>query len=441
MSKNQEKNSVLPKDQEVVISIRNAVKRFRLYNNPITGPIRDMLRRNSHEGEYYRDFVAVNDVSFDVRRGEVVGLLGANGSGKTTLLKMVAGLLTVDSGSISVKGKITALLALGIGIHPEFTGAENIYYNGILLGMSPNEIKRKTPEIIEFSELREFIEQPFRTYSSGMKARLLFAISMAIEPDILIVDEALATGDTYFVQKCSQRIREICESGATILFVSHNVIQIRDLCDRVILMDHGKVVDAGNPDDMIARYQRDVFSRVAGDVTALEKANNKFIMSGGDGRVRLTDAKFTCSRTAGSQSFYTGDSVDLILSVESELDLNVPVHLFVGFEHHVSKRFVGEVDTKYYIDGETNKVSGKNLMLDSISKIKVSFKSLLLLNNKYSLRIMFYDGQGDVFCDYRGILPFLAAREAHALSIDGPVFWQPVTFEMLEPESSKGRHE
>ncbi len=428
-------------DDNVAISIRNAVKRFRLYDNPITGPIRDLFSKNDSRGRYYRDFFAVDDVSFDVRRGEVVGLLGANGSGKTTLLKMIAGLLTVDDGEISVKGKITALLALGIGVHPEFTGAENIYYNGILLGMTPSEIRRKTPEIIEFSELSDFIEQPFRTYSSGMKARLLFAISMAIEPDILIVDEALATGDTYFVQKCSQRIRQICESGATILFVSHNVIQIRDLCDRVLLMDHGKVINSGLPEDMISIYQRSIFSRMAGDTALIEKANYKFVMSDGSGQVRLVGARFSDSRTSENQSFFTGDSVELFLKVESELQKNTPVNLHIGIENHLSKRFVSEIDTKYYIDGETGSVRESKIILDRESTVKVSINSLILLNNKYSLRIIFYDDSGTPYCDYRGVLPFFAAREAHALSIDGPVCWQPVNFEVVDSNDAEGANE
>lgn len=424
--------------EEVAITVRNAVKRFRLYDNPITGPIRDLLYKKKAQGDYFRDFLAVNDVSFDVRRGEVVGLLGPNGSGKTTLLKMIAGLLAVDEGAITVKGKITALLALGIGIHPEFTGAENIYYNGILLGMTPEEIKKKTPEIIEFSELGDFIEQPFRTYSSGMKARLLFAISMAIEPDVLIVDEALATGDTYFVQKCSQRIREICESGATILFVSHNVIQIRDLCDRVLLMDHGKIIDSGDPEKMIAKYQRHMFSKMVGSAHQLERANNTFAMSDGDGSVRLMDAKFTHSRTEGRQSFYTGDEVELLLDVESDLPPDTPINFFIGFEHHVSKRFVSEIDTHYFVSGDTGKVESCSLRLLSRSTLKVRISPLLLLNNRYSLRIMFYNDLGTPYCDYRGILPFYASREAHALSTDGPICWQPVTFEVVENTSEEG---
>ena len=185
---------------DIAIKVSNVTKRFKLYHNIVTGPIKETLfywkRRN-----YYRDFLAVKGVSFEVKKGEVIGIIGPNGAGKSTLLKMVAGLLPVDGGEIKVQGRITALLALGVGIHPEFTGKENIFYGGMLLGLSKKEVLSKMNDIIEFSELGEFINQPFRTYSSGMKARLLFSTSMSISPDILIVDEALATGDSYFVQK------------------------------------------------------------------------------------------------------------------------------------------------------------------------------------------------------------------------------------------------
>ena len=192
-----------PAAGDIAIDIRNASKRFKLYHNMVLGPLKDLILF-WRKGSYYREFRAVDDVSFQVRRGEVVGIVGPNGAGKTTLLKMIAGLLPIDSGSITVRGRVNALLALGVGVHPEFTGRENIFYGALMLGMKAAEIEAKMDSIVEFAELGEFIEQPFRTYSSGMRSRLLFSISMSIEPDILIVDEALATGDAYFVQKCGE---------------------------------------------------------------------------------------------------------------------------------------------------------------------------------------------------------------------------------------------
>src|SRR5579872_2967303 len=174
---------------DIAIDVSHVSKRFKLYHNVVLGPLKERLFFWKQK-DLYREYLAVDDVSFSIKRGEIVGIIGPNGAGKTTLLKMIAGLLPVNEGSISVKGKVTALLALGVGVHPEFSGRENIFFNGLLLGMSPEEIHGKTESIIEFSEIGQFIDQPFRTYSSGMKARLLFAISMSVDPDIMIVDEA-----------------------------------------------------------------------------------------------------------------------------------------------------------------------------------------------------------------------------------------------------------
>jgi ABC-type polysaccharide/polyol phosphate transport system ATPase subunit len=240
---------------DVAISVEHVSKRFKLYHNLITGPIKEHLFFwKAHQ--YYQEFMAVRDVSLEVKRGEVVGIIGPNGAGKTTLLKMVAGLLPVESGRIRVKGKITALLALGVGVHYEFTGRENIFYGGMLLGMSKREVLRKMEAIIEFAELAKFIDHPYRTYSSGMRTRLLFSISMSIDPDILIVDEALATGDSQFVNKCMGRIREICRGGATILFVSHNLYQIQQLCNRALFLSEGRVMAEGSPAEAITAYNR-----------------------------------------------------------------------------------------------------------------------------------------------------------------------------------------
>src|SRR4030043_2468986 len=224
--------------KDIAISAQKVSKRFKLYKDIIMDPIKEHLLFWRKE-DFYHEFLAVKDVSFEIQKGQIVGIIGPNGAGKTTLLKMIAGLLDVDKGNINVYGKITALLTLGLGFHLEFTGRENIFYGGLLLGMSKREILRKMPGIIEFAEIGDYIDRPLRTYSSGMRARLVFATSMSIDPDILLVDEALATGDSYFVQKCSKRIEEICKSGATILYVSHNMWHIQQLCHRAILMDRG----------------------------------------------------------------------------------------------------------------------------------------------------------------------------------------------------------
>ncbi len=238
---------------DIVIDVRAVEKHFYRFRNPVTGALRRMIGIMPRPGTY-DVFRAVDGVSLSVRRGEVVGIIGANGSGKTTLLKMIAGLLPVDAGSIAVRGSVHALLALGVGVNPEFTGRENIFYSGLLFGMSRLEIGEKLPAIVEFSELGDFIDQPFRTYSAGMRARLLFSISMSITPEILIVDEALATGDLAFVQKCYHRLNQLLTRGITMLFVSHSISQVRQFCSRCVVLEKGRLVFDGDTDAAIGRY-------------------------------------------------------------------------------------------------------------------------------------------------------------------------------------------
>jgi lipopolysaccharide transport system ATP-binding protein len=239
---------------DIAVSVRGVSKRFLLLGGSPLAQVKRILPRRLLRDPGSALFTALSEVSFDVRKGEVVGVIGPNGSGKTTLLKLIAGLLPIDEGSITVNGKVTALLALGVGVNPDFTGRENIVYGGLLLGMTRREIEERVPGIVEFSEIGAFIDQPFRAYSSGMRARLLFSISMSIAPDILIVDEALATGDAAFVQKCFGRISEIVRSGATILFVSHNLGQVRQFCDRCLVLERGALIFDGATDAALRRY-------------------------------------------------------------------------------------------------------------------------------------------------------------------------------------------
>lgn len=236
---------------EISIKVTNVSKFYKLYNKPV-----ERLKETLHpfRKKYSQEFYALQNLSFEVNKGETVGIIGKNGSGKSTLLKMITGVLTPSSGTIKVNGKISALLELGAGFNPEFTGIENIYLNGTIMGFSKEEMDSKLDSILSFAEIGDFVWQPVKMYSSGMFARLAFAVAINVEPEILIVDEALAVGDVRFQAKCFKKFKELKESGVTILFVSHDVYSVRQFCDRAIWINEGQLQKIGSTIDVTASY-------------------------------------------------------------------------------------------------------------------------------------------------------------------------------------------
>ena len=237
---------------KLAIHAQQLSKTFQLYERP-ADRLRQMLARKGRR--YYREFAALDNVNFELGKGEVLGLVGRNGAGKSTLLQLICGTLTPSSGSVIVHGRIAALLELGAGFNPEFTGRENVYLNASILGLSKAEIDERYEAIVDFSGIRDFIHQPVKTYSSGMYVRLAFSIATNVDPDILIIDEALSVGDGAFARKSFDRIMQLKEKGATILFCSHSMYQIEALCTRAIWLEKGVVQKMGNPATVVAGYQ------------------------------------------------------------------------------------------------------------------------------------------------------------------------------------------
>lgn len=258
------------------IRVAGLAKRYEIYSQP-SDRLRQMflpkMQRWSGkpQRQYFHEFWALQGISFDVRRGETVGIVGRNGSGKSTLLQIICGTLTPTSGHVEAHGRVAALLELGSGFNPEFSGRENVYLNATVLGLSRDEIDARFDDIAAFADIGEFIEQPVKTYSSGMYVRLAFAVAINADPEILVVDEALSVGDEAFQRKCFARINKIRENGATILFVSHSAGMVTELCDRAILMDGGELLAQGTPKAIVSQYHKLLYA----DAGNFEKVRNK----------------------------------------------------------------------------------------------------------------------------------------------------------------------
>ena len=271
---------------EYAIQVQDVSKIYRLYEKPI-----DRLKESlslTHKS-YHRDFFALSNISFQVKKGETVGIIGTNGSGKSTILKIITGVLTPTTGNVRVSGVISALLELGAGFNMDYTGIENVYMNGTMMGFTRSQMDEKLPEILEFADIGDFVYQPVKTYSSGMFVRLAFALAINVEPEILIVDEALSVGDVFFQSKCYRRMEEIRKQGTTILMVTHDMGSVIKYCDRVVLLNKGHYVAEGPAGKMVDLYKKILANQM--DALEEELAEMNDFSGGMDGQEGLSEDK------------------------------------------------------------------------------------------------------------------------------------------------------
>jgi len=363
---------------DTVIEIKNITKIYNLYNKPSDRLKEALFSRKSRHTE----FAALNDVSFDVCKGEILGIIGKNGSGKSTILKIITNVLTPTSGECIVKGKIAALLELGAGFNMEYTGIENIYLNGQMIGFSKEEMDKKLQDIIDFADIGEHIFQPVKTYSSGMFARLAFSVAISVDPDILIVDEALSVGDVFFQNKCYRRFEEFRDKGKTILFVTHDMGSVIRYCNRCILLNAGKKVGEGKPQEMVDLYKRIMVGQwneneeknltIANSIDSTnvnvnrlwkeQISTNPDMEVYGDGRAEIIDfGIFSDSGNIGN-NVYKGDYYTVKMKVRINDDNLNPIFAFKlrdvkGTELTGTNTMLEDIDTSHCKNGDIVTIS------------------------------------------------------------------------------------
>ena len=312
-----------------ILEVKNITKVYKVYKSNF-----DRLKELFFNKSYHKEYISNDSISFDLYEGETLGIIGVNGAGKSTILKQIAGVITPSSGEILRHGRVTALLELGTGFNFELTGYENIYLNGTLIGMTNKEIDSKIKDIIEFSELGEYIYESIKTYSSGMTMRLAFSIAIFSEPQVLIVDEALSVGDAHFSAKCTRALKQRKEQKMSIIYVSHDLNSLKLLCDRVILLNQGKVIDEGNPEDVINHYNFLIAKLNDGNKDIkISKETNSF----GNFDIEIKNISI-CKDGLSLNNFITGDKVDIKIEIFSKIDiedLTIGIHIRDKFSQDI----------------------------------------------------------------------------------------------------------
>ena len=365
----------------LAIHAQQLSKAFQLYERPIDR-LKQMLMRGRRR--YYKEFAALHDVNFELKKGEVLGLVGRNGAGKSTLLQLICGTLTPTAGQVTVHGRVAALLELGAGFNQEFTGKENIYLNASILGLSKAEIDARYDAIVEFSGIADFIHQPVKTYSSGMYVRLAFSIATSVDPDILVIDEALSVGDGAFARKSFDRIMRLKEKGATILFCSHSIYQIEALCTRAVWLDKGKVQLVGDPATVVAGYQ----AFLDRDATpAADTPGQPALHASPSGHAHFLGVQISVDGTVGTVLYVQSAKQTLSVSIGFASDPNLPAPVAALILNAPDGRTIASSSTQ---------ADNLELTRDAYGRgtATIEFPNIPLLKGEYSISVYLLSENG-----------------------------------------------
>jgi ABC-type polysaccharide/polyol phosphate transport system ATPase subunit len=411
-------------DRPTVIQAQRLSKTYRVFNHPA-----DRLKQvfaGTNGRQYYSPAHALSDVSFEVERGEAVGIVGRNGSGKSTLLQIICGTLRSTSGSIHVEGRISPLLELGSGFNPEFTGRENVYLSAAVLGLSRPETDERFEQIANFASIGEFLERPVKTYSSGMFARLAFSVAVHVDPDILVVDEALSVGDLAFQQKCIRRMFDLRERGLTLLFVSHDPYQVKTVCKRALYLRDGKLVSFGDAGTVVDAYLADLHTAPMNSLSSNEERNTP---ADGFSPYQITGVQLSHGSGEPTRSIRTGDNVELSMEFRRLCDDATEPLSFVFNLYRADG---------LYLCGTTTLMDGHPPFESASSgRVTVSFPDMPLLAGRYYWRVAVNDQHGlAVLAKADGVCPFVVTDQFDAVGVFNlKREWRVETFSETDPGS------
>lgn len=379
---------------DIAISVHGLSKTYRAYDHPLHALL---ARATGNRIGRHKEFHVLRDLDFEIRKGESVGIVGMNGAGKSTLLQLICGVCKPTTGAVAVSGRVSALLELGSGFHPDFTGRENVFLQGAIIGLTRQEMIARYDEIVAFANIGEYMEQPVKTYSSGMFIRLAFSTAISVDPEILVVDEALAVGDTGFQVKCMNKMQDLINTGVTLVFVSHNAYQVQRMCSRAIYLDDGKIRQDGQSIDVLASYDLEI-SRDMRPLGKLQSTNNIFRFLSATCDLLGTTPANTVTIIAEGQDFSIGVSYELTGDLKNGLQIGLLLKNFDGTR----------------ILGVTSKFDMVKLDCTSGAYVaRIGFSPNLLLHGNYTISLSAFDSdyiEQYAFWDYALILRVVSTK-------------------------------